>query len=61
MATKKISERKADDMRSLCEHIEGHIGFLRDALSRNDRAGVQEQAAEIEAWGQSLRQAAEKA
>ncbi len=60
MSTRKINAAKQDDITSLCEHIEGHIGWLKEALTKGDRKALREQAAEIEAWGQSLRQTAEK-
>ncbi len=53
---KKIGAKHRRELESVCTHIEGHIACLREYLAKNDRDGVKDQAAEIEAWGQGLRQ-----
>jgi len=49
-----------DDAESLCRHIEGHLGFAREAIAADNAAALKQQAAEIEGWAQSLKEIAER-
>ena len=50
-----------DDIRSLAQHIEDHLFFLREALAARNAAKVAEQAEEIEGWARSIREATKTA
>ena len=49
-----------DDIESLLNHIEGHVGFAREALESGDAARLLDQATEIEGWAQAIKEAAAK-
>jgi hypothetical protein len=44
-----------EDAQDLIGHIEGHIGFLKDALADGRPNGAEKQAAEIFGWAEELR------
>lgn len=55
-----------DDMGSLLNHIEGHVGYAREALASGDPPNLLAhrllaQAVEIEGWAATIREEAEKA
>lgn len=46
---------------SLLGHIEGHVGFAREALESGDAPRLRQQAVEIEGWASAIKEAASAA